>query len=290
MDTYLDYARRGLTAWWRYLLTIVAAIVIWLVLDVAIVVGLMISRLMPPNVAVELTKPSHPLVFFAGNGLAFATLVAGLAIAARLIQRKRFTDIIGRWRWSRFAAGLAIWGGCLVAATLVDFVLKPSGFRWIASPATATLAVAAVFGLGIQTFAEEFIFRGYLTQAFLLATKRPLAAAILSGLVFGSLHIPNGFPQAVNAVLFGIVASLIAIRTGSIAFSYGMHLINNLAGAVVVVSANDVLSGSPGLISQSTPSLLWWDVISGVAVLAVPLWLVLRRPRDAPPAQAGLSD
>jgi membrane protease YdiL (CAAX protease family) len=290
MDTYLDYARRGLNAWWRYLLAIVAAIVIWLVLDVAIVVGLTVSRLMPPNVAAELTKPSHPLVFFAGNGIAFATLVAGLVVAARLIQKKRFTDIIGQWRWSRFAAGLAIWGACLLAATLVDFALKPSGFRWIASPATATLAIAAFFGLGVQTFAEEFIFRGYLTQAFLLATKRPLAAAILSGLVFGSLHIPNGIPQAVNAVLFGVVASLIAIRTGSIAFSYGMHLINNLVGGVVVVSANDVLSGSPGLVSQSTPGLLWWDVISGVAVLAVPLWLVLRRKPDEPgPAQASLS-
>ena len=211
-------------------------------------------------------------------------------IAARLIQRKRFTDIIGQWRWSRFAAGLGVWGACLIAVTLVDFLLKPSGFRWIASPATATLAVAALFGLGIQTFAEEFIFRGYLTQGFLLATKRPLAAAILSGLVFGSLHIPNGIPQAVNAVLFGIVASLITIRTGSLAFSYGMHLINNLAGAVIVVSANDVLSGSPGLISQSTPSLLWWDVISGVAVLVVPLWLVLRWTRNRPgSAQASLS-
>jgi hypothetical protein len=48
-----------------------------------------------------------------------------------------------------------------------------------------------------------------------------------------------------------------------------------------VVSANDVLSGSPGLISQSTPGLLWWDVISGVAVLAVPLWLVLHWTRKA---------
>ncbi|HEY3887170.1 MAG TPA: CPBP family intramembrane glutamic endopeptidase [Caulobacteraceae bacterium] len=286
MDTYLDYARRGLNAWWRYLLAIVVAIVTWLVLDVAIVFGLTVSRLMPPDVAAELTRPSHPLVFFGGNGMAFATLIAGLAIAARLIQRKRFTDIVGQWRWSRFAAGLGVWAACLVAATLVDFLLRPSGFRWIASPATATLAVAAIFGLGVQTFAEEFIFRGYLTQAFLLASKRPLAAAILSGLVFGALHIPNGVPQALNAVLFGIVASLIAIRTGGIAFTYGMHLINNLAGAVIVVSANDVLSGSPGLIAQSTPGLIWWDLIAGVLILAAPLWVVMRWMREAPRPEA----
>jgi membrane protease YdiL (CAAX protease family) len=285
METYLDYARRGQNAWWRYVLAIVLAIVIWLVLDVAIVVGLTVSRLMPSDVTAELTKPSHPLVFFTGNGLAFATLIAGLVIAARLIQKKRFTDITGAWRWSRFGAGVAIWTVCLVATTLLDFLLRPSGFRWIASPATATLAISAFFGLGVQTFAEEFIFRGYLTQAFLLATKRPLAAAILSGLVFGSLHIPNGIPQALNAVLFGVIASLIAIRTGGIAFTYGMHLINNLAGAVIVVSANDVLSGSPGLIAQSTPGLIWWDLIAGVLILAAPLWVVTRWMREAPGPQ-----
>jgi membrane protease YdiL (CAAX protease family) len=281
MDAYLDYARRGLNAWWRYLATIVIALVVWIALDVAIVVGLMVSRLMPANVAGELTKPSHPVLFFGGNGLAFATVIAAFVIAMRLIQRKRFGDVIGEWRWSRFAAGLGIWTACLVATTLADFLLRPGGFRWSASGGTAVLAVAALVGLGVQTFAEEFVFRGYLTQGLLLATRRPLAASVLSGLLFGALHIPNGIPQALNAAVFGVVAALIAIRTGGIAFTWGLHLINNLFGAVIVVSASDVFNGSPGLITQSTPGLIWWDLIAGVAVLAAPLWLVLRFVREA---------
>jgi uncharacterized protein len=280
MAVYLDYARRGLNAWWRYLLAIAAAVVIWVLLDVVIVAALTVSRLMPPAIAAEMTKPSHPVVFFGANGLAFATLVAGFVIAVRLVQRKRFGDVIGAWRWSRFSAGLGVWTACLVATTLADFLLRPGGFRWSASGETGALAVSALVGLGVQTFAEEFIFRGYLTQGLLLATKRPLVASVLSGLLFGALHIPNGIPQALNAVLFGVVASLIAIRTGGIAFTYGLHLVNNLFGAVVVVSASDVFNGSPGLITQSTPGLIWWDLIAGVAVLAVPLWLVLRFTRE----------
>jgi membrane protease YdiL (CAAX protease family) len=290
MAAYLDYARRGLNAWWRYLLTIVAALVIWVVLDVVIVVGLTVSRLMPAGIAAEMTKPSHPVVFFIANGLAFATVIAAFVIAIRLIQRKRFGDVIGAWRWSRFAAGLGVWTACLVATTLADFLLRPGGFRWSASGATAALAVSAFVGLGVQTFAEEFVFRGYLTQGLLLATKRPLVASVLSGLVFGALHIPNGIPQALNAVLFGAVAALIAIRTGGIAFTYGLHLINNLFGAVVVVSASDVFNGSPGLITQSTPGLIWWDLVAGVAVLAVPLWLVLRSTREGPGSEAPAAD
>jgi membrane protease YdiL (CAAX protease family) len=287
MDTYLDYARRGLTAWWRYLLAIVLALVIWIALDVAIVVGLMMTRLMPLGVAGELTKPSHPVLFFGANGLAFATIVLGLVIAMRLIQRKRFVDVIGQWRWRLFAIGLGIWTACLVGTTAVDFLLRPSGFHWSATAATPGLAVAALIGLGAQTFTEEFVFRGYLTQGLLLATKRPIAASILSGLLFGSLHIPNGIPQALNAVLFGMVAAYMAIRTGGIAFTYGLHLINNLFGAVFVVSANDVFNGTPGLFTQSTPNLIWLDVVSGVAVLAIPLWFVMRFVRQDSALSAG---
>ncbi len=289
MDVYLDYARRGLTAWWRYPLTIVLALVIWIALDIAIVFGLMVSHLMPGNVAAELTKPSHPVLFFGGNGLAFATVILGFAVAMRLLQRKRMADVIGAWRWSRFGLGLGVWTACLVATTLADFLLRPGGFRWSANGGTGALALAALIGLGVQTFAEEFVFRGYLTQGLLLATKRPLVASILSGLLFGALHIPNGIPQALNAVLFGIVAALIAIRTGGIAFTYGMHLINNLAGAVIVVSASDVFNGSPGLITQSTPGLMWWDLIAGVAVLAAPLWFVLRLTRKDVQSEARAS-
>ena len=292
MDTYLDYARRGLNDWWRYLLTIVSALVFWIVLLVVIVVVLMVSRLMPPDVAKALTSPAHPVLFFGANGVAFGAIVVAFVISMRLFQRKRFVDVIGAWRWSRFAAGLGIWTACLVATTLIDVALRPGGFRWSATAGTAGLAVAAVIGLGVQTFAKEFIFRGYVTQGLLLATKRPLVAAVLSGLVFGALHIPNGVPQALNAVLFGMVAALLAIRTGGIAFTWGLHLINNLFGAVIVVSASDVFNGSPGLFTQTTPSLTWLDLITGVVVLAVPALIVLRWMPEArgPQAQAAVPD
>ncbi len=130
----------------------------------------------------------------------------------------------------------------------------------------------------VQTFGEEFIFRGYLTQGFLLALKKPLPAAIASGLLFGSVHIPNGIPQALNATVFGIVCALIAIRTGGIALTFGLHLANNYFGAVVVVSGADVFKGSPGIITQTTPQLIWWDLCIAVAALAGALWLIFRRP------------
>jgi hypothetical protein len=47
-----------------------------------------------------------------------------------------------------------------------------------------------------------------------------------------------------------------------------------------------VLSGSPGLIAQSTPGLTWSDLIVGVLVLAAPLWVAMRFMRDPPRPEA----
>jgi membrane protease YdiL (CAAX protease family) len=96
--------------------------------------------------------------------------------------------------------------------------------------------------------------------------------------LFGALHIANGVSQAINALAFGVVCAMIAIRTGGIAWTWGLHLANNYFGAVVVVSNNDVFRGSPGIFTQSTPQLIWSDLFLGVVALAGMLWLVLRRP------------
>lgn len=266
------------------MLTIALALPLWIALMVAVGLPLVLTRLLSREALAALARPSHPVAFFLANGFVFAVLAAAFVISIRLLHGKRATDIPGEWRWTRFAAGFGVWTVCLGAMTLADVLIRPGGFRWTASGATGAMAAAALVGLGVQTFAEEFIFRGYLTQGLLLATRRPLPAAILSGLAFGALHIPNGIPQCVNAVVFGVVAALIAIRTGGIAFTWGMHLINNLFGAVVVVSAGDVFKGVPGLITQSTPGLMWWDTALGVILLAVPAWIVLAPKRNRPDA------
>jgi membrane protease YdiL (CAAX protease family) len=284
MTTFLDYARRGQNAWWRYVLTAILGAVVGLAAVSGLGVLLVETHLLSLAAVRDIQHPSNPVIFFAGNGIAFALLLATFALTIRLLNGKTPLDVVGAWNWSRFAAGFGLWTACLIVLTLVDFIRRPSGFHWSANDQTLGLAVAALFGLGVQTFTEEFIFRGYLTQGLLLATKRPIVAAVISGIIFGLLHIPNGKPEWANATLFGIVTSLIAIRTGGIAFTFGMHLINNLFGAIFVVSSSDVFHGAPGLFTQTTPDLMWWDLGLGVLALALPVWLVLTRIPEQKPA------
>jgi uncharacterized protein len=283
--TYLAYASRGKNEGWRYVVGFIAALLLAVAVSVVVIVGLQLLHLFPQEFAREVQDPSQPAKFYPANGAVFGLILLAFIAAARIVHGKSFGDVIGRWRWGLFGRGLAIWVVVLVAAGVVDFLIDPTGFRITANDQTPRLAAVALGGLAIQTFAEEFVFRGYLTQGLLVATRRAVPTALVSGLLFGAVHIPNGLPQALSATIFGVLLALIAIRTGGIAFTYGLHLANNVFGAVVVISSGDAFHGSPGVITQTTPGLMWWDVgVGAVGLLAVAAWVIF--PRRGEPGQA----
>lgn len=274
--TYLDIAARGKNAAWRYAVSVILALALTIVFGVTVMLPLALMHVLPADFADQMQHATRPVTFFLSTAMTFGVLLAGFMAAIAIIHRKRFNDIIGLWRWRAWALGAGVWTLGLLLATLVDFLAAPSGFSITASAQTPMLVAVAVPTLALQTFTEEFVFRGYVTQGLLLATRRPIVAAVLSGLVFGSVHIPNGWPQAANAVVFGVILALIAIRTRGLGFGFGLHMVNNLYGAVAVVSGGDVFRGSPGLVTQTTPGLMWWDTAVGAAALAVVAVMVLK--------------
>lgn len=278
MDVYLAFAARGKNAWWRYLLCPVLACLLAAVMLLSVGVVLMLAHILPPDLAAQMQHPQSVAPFFLGIAASFGALTVGLMLAMWIVHGKRPADGIGQWRWSYFVLASGLWLLVQFLLSLTDFLIAPRGFSLSAGPGTLPLAAVALFGISVQTFSEEFIFRGYMTQGLLLAIRKPLPTAIVSGLLFGSLHIANGIPQTLNAVVFGFVCALIAIRTGGITLTFGLHLANNYFGAVVVVSGSDVFKGSPGFVTQSTPGLIWWDLSLGIAVLLAALWLIFRRP------------
>lgn len=273
MERYLSYAARGRIAWWRYPLTLVVGLLFAVAALALLGVVLAVLHLLPRDLAQQMQSSSDPWIFFSTIALVFAALGGGLAAAAALIQRKYPGDIIGAWRWRLFLSGVLIWLVVQVILAGVDFAIAPSGFSWSGS-VTPMLALWMFGAILVQTFTEEFIFRGFVTQGIVLVLRRPLPAACVSGLVFGALHIPNGLPQAINAMWFGIICAFIAIRMGGIAFTSGIHLANNYFGAVGVVSGGDVFKGSPGFVIQNTPQLQWWDLAMAVLALAILPWLL----------------
>lgn len=275
MDTFLAYASRGHNAWWRYVLTAVLGLALACVIGVVVIIALMAAKVPSEAISNNLQDPSHPIAFFTGAGASFGAILVALLVVARLLQGKSPGDLVGAWSGRAFVAGAVIWGVLVVAGAVLDAFVAPGTIRYTANAATATLAISALVALPIQTFAEEVVFRGWLTQGLLLATKRPWVASVLAGLLFGSVHIPNGVPQAVAATVFGIASSRMAIRLGGLAFTFGLHLVNNLFGSVAVVSNTDVFKGSAGIFTQTAPQLGWFDVGVEAALFLALVVLVL---------------
>jgi membrane protease YdiL (CAAX protease family) len=128
---------------------------------------------------------------------------------------------------------------------------RPSAFGWIFAAIGAYLVFAAlyvaVFGepeqediaegfgaLPVQIMliviaapiSEEICFRGMLFGG--LRERWPmLAAAALSGLIFGSLHALTGLSAVPPLVFFGFVLALLYEKTGSILPPIILHMMNN---------------------------------------------------------------
>jgi len=128
---------------------------------------------------------------------------------------------------------------------------RPSALKWMLAAIGAYLlfagVYAAIFGspkqediaesfgaLPIQILliviaapvSEEVCFRGMLFGG--LRTRMPrLAAALISGLVFGALHALTGISAVPPLIVFGFVLALLYEKTGSIVPGIVLHMLNN---------------------------------------------------------------
>ena len=266
--TFQTRADHGKHAWWRYVLAFVWSLFVQTVLLLLLGVALMIAGVPMGTLLAATRSPSQPLWFFGIILASFIAWLIGIWWGAKWLNDKPARDYLAGWRWPLFFIGFGLWLGILLANEGFDYVMQPSGFALKASLTPVVVAVT-VITLVVQTFTEEYIFRGFVTQGLLHLVKRPLPAALLSGLVFGACHIPNGWPQAANAAMLGVALALIAIKTGNMAFGYGLHLANNLFASLVFVSSDDIFKGAPGLFTQSTPSLEMIDLGIAAVVLVV---------------------
>lgn len=262
-NAFLSDSRAGENQPWRYLVCTPLALILALASVVLLAFAARAAHVLPPDLAAELRRPSRPVVFFTATGLVFFAFLGGFAAAVALVHRKNPARVPGTWSWRSFATAFIVWTALEVLATLFDVFVEHVPIRWRPTPSFWGLFAAAVPALVVQTFTEEYVFRGYATQGFLLGLRRPWIAAVASGTLFGALHIPNGWPQAASALVFGVVLALTAIRTGGLAFGYGMHLANNLFAGLIVVSSDDVFSGAPGLFSAGAAASSWVDVVIG---------------------------
>jgi membrane protease YdiL (CAAX protease family) len=183
-----------------------------------------------------------------------------------------------RWRYLGGCLGLAV---LALMATLAVGSLVPSGTREQLDATThpldgRTIALLLTVALltPLQAAGEEFVFRGYLTQAF--GAVFPTAVAVLApAFLFALAHGSQSAPIFVDRLAFGIVAGLLVVLTGGLEAGLAMHVVNNWLAFGVAI-----LTGDLGASLQPQGGT-WWTLpgtlTQSLVYLALAVWLARRQ-------------
>ncbi|MER6279673.1 CPBP family intramembrane glutamic endopeptidase [Streptomyces sp900105245] len=221
--------------------------------------------------------------------LALATPVVLLAV--RWIGRRpagTVSSVTGRLRW-RLLFLCLLTALPVLAVVMGAMALLPAdggvGFRWAGWTAFGPALALLVVLVPLQAAAEEYVFRGWLTQAVGAFTRSPWPALLPQALLFAAAHgwgTPWGFA---DLVVFGVAAGWLTWRTGGLEAAIGLHAANNLLAFGLAAATVDGLR-SDETAADSTWPVLALDVVGVALYTTAVLWLVRRRAlvRTAAPA------
>ncbi len=219
---------RRVPAWrpWSSVLALVAGLGGALVggLVVYLVATIAGASLDDPPPAVDITATLLQDVAFIGAAIVFASMVARPRPWHFGLRETRLLPAVGYVvaGYLVFIASAAAWSAALDLHEKDDVVDQLG-----ANSSTVALVAVTILVCVVAPIAEEFFFRGYFFGA-LRNWRGVWPAAVLTGLVFGGIHVgsaPVGF--LVPLAFFGFLLCLIYDRTRSLYPCMALHCINN---------------------------------------------------------------
>jgi membrane protease YdiL (CAAX protease family) len=205
--------------------------------------------------------------------VAFGAFAPALAtfMVRKWVTREGFADaglhphLIKRLSYYLFA-----WLWPLAGVATVVAVASMLGILPVRSNVTLTLVLSALAGSLFATplfFGEEFGWRGYLQLR--VANRRPLLAAVVTGLIWGVYHYPvilvgfEGFENAllgliifpITTVLLSIMFGWLRAKTGSVWVTCLAHSATNSVGGAILAY---LYLGGGGFLLASYVGVLGW--------------------------------
>ena len=244
---FFQQAYEGRNQWWRWLVTTVTTVLLWLVghIPLIIFVNREAARLGLSDLDISTLVADPDLDRNLFLLLALIPFVLGFATLRFLIRRMHKRSLRSvmtgrpRFDWRRASLGFAVWFLLIGAAT---FALLPSAsYSYQVSSSTfwPLLAIGLLL-IPIQTTFEEVFFRGYLAQGIALLFKNKLAALIIVALIFTSVHAanPEFYSDYANGLIIYLAVSLffgmVAVMDDGLEVPCGIHAANNVFAAVIL--------------------------------------------------------
>jgi membrane protease YdiL (CAAX protease family) len=246
-------------AWWRPLLGLLLFVVVYGVAAVIVAVLTFATGVGPDLAQMDLADPVTLLV--TNISLIVAIPVVWMAwVVAHGMARGWSSSVLARLRWRlvlRYSLlalgtlgvgiGLSVLAGFLLGQ---DEVTGPvDSFGW--------LLLVVILTTPLQAAAEEYVFRGYLSQSIAAWVRHPVVGAVVAGVVtaalFSALHLPPDVSTFLDRFAFGLAASAVVRLTGGLEAAIVLHAVNNvlvftLAGALGEGVATEAVPDGIGLL------------------------------------------
>ena len=229
---------------------------------------------------------THPRIWMAGS--AFATF-AGMCLAfwatgwsvRHILATARLTPHLAGPILAIAVGTMLIESGLLVAIGTVVEIRSPDDTRALFEIRGAAVVVVLFAVVVVAPIVEELFVRGVLLRAVGLRFGRRIGLLSTAAL-FGLLHA-NAL-QSPMTFISGLVWGAVLLRTGNLAHTIVLHMINNGIVAVVVVTALYAGGDAPPAVSTATvpPIFLIGLVALGAAIAAVGAGLLRQGFRALP--------
>ena len=151
-----------------------------------------------------------------------------------------------RWRFLVACLGVAV---VALIATLVVSAVVPGQSDDVGSKANAFTSttrdylLVIAFLTPLQAAGEEYLFRGYLTQAFGGLFHRAWIAVLVPAFLFGLAHgLGQSIPVFFDRFAFGLVAGVLVVLTGGLEAGIAMHVLNNWLAFGLALAYGDMAS------------------------------------------------
>ena len=225
------------------------------------------------------------------TGLALLNIVIAAAIPITLLvtwwlhrlKPRWVSSVAPRLRWGYLLVCLLLSVVALTASLLVGLLLPlapgeaPVGELNDFTTRTRDFLLVIALLTPLQAAGEEYLFRGYLTQAFgSLVWGRRLSqtlAVLVPALVFALLHgLSQDAPVFFDRFAFGVVAGILVIRTGGLEAGIAMHVMNNFVAFGLALAFGDLTTALTASGGSS-----WWMIAStltqSLVYLALASWV-----------------
>ena len=289
---YHQLHRVGRPGIWRSLVGSVLVLVLVFLLVPAVAGAIAFAALMAAGNTMEETTALLDVTAEATPvGLALLNIVIAAAIPVswavtwwlHRLKPRWLSSVAPRLRWRFLLVCLGLSVVALLASLGVGLLLplapgeSPVGEVNDFTTRTRDFMLVVLLLTPLQAAGEEYLFRGYLTQAFgsLVWGRRASQALAVVGpaLIFALFHgFSQDAPVFFDRFAFGVVAGILVIRTGGLEAAIAMHVLNNFLAFGLALAFGDLTTAL-----NATGESSWWMILStltqSLVYLALATWV-----------------